>query len=241
MACCLFDSKPIDNLLSSNSPEKNMQWRFFQNERNPYHWEIVCDDITMQWWGSLSQFPPFCYFRSFSGSLKYCLPIKRHIDIWQASPQLRCGSTGKIWMRSKGTGSFTKWDISVMEELTNRPLVTPIWGRDYLFPFPGWRSFVHSLQAAAYWDLMDNQCKYDDFFIGMLCCLKHSDSLVQLVTTVETLYSTIYYSKYFIELNFDKSTQYVALWTHKRHPIPRPFGRAMECLLWVFQQKLIVL
>ena len=29
--------------------------------------------------------------------------------------------------------------------------------------------------------------------------------------TVETLYSTIYYSKYFIELNFDKSTQYVAL------------------------------
>ena len=59
--------------------------------------------------------------------------------------------------------------------------------------------------------------------------------------TVETLYSTIYYSKYFIELNFDKSTQYVALWTHKRHPIPRPFGRAMECLLWVLQQKLTVL
>ena len=59
--------------------------------------------------------------------------------------------------------------------------------------------------------------------------------------TVETLYSTIYYSKYFIELNFDKSTQYVALWTHKRQPIPRPFGRAMECLLWVLQQKLTVL
>ena len=59
--------------------------------------------------------------------------------------------------------------------------------------------------------------------------------------TVETLYNTIYYSKYFIELNFDKSTQYVALWTHKRHPIPRPFGRAMECLLWVLEQKLIVL
>ena len=59
--------------------------------------------------------------------------------------------------------------------------------------------------------------------------------------TVETLYSTIYYSKYFIQINFDKSTQYVALWTHKRHPIPRPFGRAMECLLWVLEQKLIVL
>ena len=34
------------------------------------------------------------------------------------------------------------------------------------------------------------------------------------LSTVETLYSTIYYSKYFIELNNDKSTQYVALWTH---------------------------
>ena len=62
-----------------------------------------------------------------------------------------------------------------------------------------------------------------------------------IVTTVKTLYSTIYHSKYFIELNIDKFTQYVALWTHKRHPIPRPFGRAMERLLWVLQQKLIVL
>ena len=65
--------------------------------------------------------------------------------------------------------------------------------------------------------------------------------LLHYTFTVETLYSTIYYSKYFIELHIGKSTQYVALWTHKRHPIPRPFGRAMECLLWVRQQKLIVL
>ena len=35
-----------------------------------------------------------------------------------------------------------------------------------------------------------------------------------MALTVETLYYTIYHSKYFIELNFDKSTQYVALWTH---------------------------
>ena len=39
-----------------------------------------------------------------------------------------------------------------------------------------------------------------------------------LFLSVETLYSTIYSSKYFIELNNDKSTQYVALWTHKRPP-----------------------
>ena len=72
--------------------------------------------------------------------------------------------------------------------------------------------------------------------LSCIMCLKNNS-----LNTVETLYSTIYYSKYFIELNFDKSTQYVALWTHKRHPIPRPFGRAMECLLWVLQQKLTVL
>ena len=36
--------------------------------------------------------------------------------------------------------------------------------------------------------------------------------------TMETLYSTIYYSKYFIELNIDKCTQCVALWTHKNTP-----------------------
>ena len=80
--------------------------------------------------------------------------------------------------------------------------------------------------------------------MSILDNINHTDGLVQDCSTsctVETLYSTIYYSKYFIELNIDKSTQYVALWTHKRHSIPRPFGRAMECLLWVFQQKLIVL
>ena len=32
-----------------------------------------------------------------------------------------------------------------------------------------------------------------------------------IVSTVETLYSMIYYSKYSIELNIGKSTQYVAL------------------------------
>ena len=78
-------------------------------------------------------------------------------------------------------------------------------------------------------------------FIGQYSVLAWFAVWYKTIVTVETLYSTIYYSKYFIELNFDKSTQYVALWTHKRHPIPRPFGRAMECLLWVLEHKLIVL
>ena len=48
------------------------------------------------------------------------------------------------------------------------------------------------------------------------CLLGHNNWIH--CNTVETLYSTIYYSKYFIELNIDKSTLNVALWTHKRHP-----------------------
>ena len=81
------------------------------------------------------------------------------------------------------------------------------------------------------WQMPQEQCFHDTWQIY----------IKRFHSTVETLYSTIYFCKYLIELNFDKSTQYVALWTHKRHPIPRPFGRAMECLLWVFQQKLTVL
>ena len=83
-------------------------------------------------------------------------------------------------------------------------------------------------------NLINPMVKWDNVTLNKI-------KLCHNIDTVETLYSTIFYSKYFIELNIDKSTQYVALWTHKRHPIPRPFGRAMECLLWVLQQKLIVL
>ena len=39
----------------------------------------------------------------------------------------------------------------------------------------------------------------------------HNKTHQNCAYTVETLYSTIYNSKYFIELNIDKSTQYVAL------------------------------
>ena len=85
-----------------------------------------------------------------------------------------------------------------------------------------------------------NYNKTRAYFIGYTVILiEYGVKFISSFVTVETLYSTIYYSKYFTELHIDKSTQYVAPWTHKRHPIPR--GRAMECLLWVLQQKLIVL
>ena len=97
---------------------------------------------------------------------------------------------------------------------------------------------LHSFMYGVFWSSISTTCNIGTWgpFQYKDCFLKYGDShykVLYYLYTVETLYSTIYYSKYFIELNFDKSTYYVALWTHKRHPIPRPFGRAMECLLWV--------
>ena len=111
---------------------------------------------------------------------------------------------------------------------------------------------VSFIQLNIWWWVNDMKMKFSYIICVLIIwpndnCQIHQTILsfqvkrILMPSTVETLYSTIYYSKYFIELNFDKSTQYVALWTHKRHPIPRPFGRAMECLLWVLQHELTVL
>ena len=48
-------------------------------------------------------------------------------------------------------------------------------------------------------------------FYHFLSLYRHCNSGNYQDVTVETLYSTIYHSKYFIELNFDKSSQYVVL------------------------------
>ena len=48
--------------------------------------------------------------------------------------------------------------------------------------------------------------------------------IIQQRITVETLYGTIYYSKYFMELNFDKSTLYVSLWTPHTSPFRESYG-----------------
>ena len=130
-------------------------------------------------------------------------------------------------------GQKSAWSLSVL------PFVTPkqFCKRDY-FQMPSPVFWHVWLDYKCYWNCFAR----DEFQHRKLCAIFYFIKVcTKCAHTMETLYSTIYYSKYFIELNFDKSTQYVALWTHKRHPIPRPFGRAMECLLWVLEQKLIVL
>ena len=71
---------------------------------------------------------------------------------------------------------------------------------------------------AAYIGFLNNATSL--FNVRIVMCIPVFPSLAKDCHsyTVETLYSTIYYSKYFIELHIGKSTQYVALWTHKRHP-----------------------
>ena len=56
------------------------------------------------------------------------------------------------------------------------------------------------------------QINFNMFIKYFLLWWLHSPGFSELITcTVETLYSKIYYNKYFIELHIDKSTQYVAL------------------------------
>ena len=49
-------------------------------------------------WGLLSQFPPFRYFPHSLSLSKHTLATEYHVNIWQVSPQLRCGDTCLIWM-----------------------------------------------------------------------------------------------------------------------------------------------
>ena len=159
--------------------------------------------------------------------------------------KMKCVQISKLLPHLPGANELKCQDSSF--EITATSMT--IWRVEYMYNAPGGREHPqkHSI--------MDNQVCAQLQDMEKKTCLMLSPMMgwrrmfykVQMYFrndqpyTVETLYSTIYYSKYFIELNFDKSTQYVALWTHKRHPIPRPFGRAMECLLWVLQQKLTVL
>ena len=138
-------------------------------------------------------------------------------------------------------GSSSVWFNGVVEFEHQRPMRCYLISEELLillFVYFTHRTVVGLLECV----YMIYPVDYVRCAVAFLLWLCQNRAFCDLFTcTVETLYSTIYYSKYFIELNFDKSTQYVALWTHKRHPIPRPFGRAMECLLWVLEQKLIVL
>ena len=59
--------------------------------------------------------------------------------------------------------------------------------------------------------------------------------------TVENLYNTIYYSKYAIEFNIDKSAHYVALKTHEGHPISHPTGELWNVFCEYFNKNRSVL
>ena len=47
--------------------------------------------------------------------------------------------------------------------------------------------------------------------------------------------------RYYINKYRNWSRIWIRRWIHKRHPIPRPNGRAMGCLLWIFVRKLTAL
>ena len=47
--------------------------------------------------------------------------------------------------------------------------------------------------------------------------------------------------RYFINNYRNRGRILIRCWIHKIHPIPRPNGRAMGCLLWIFVRKLTAL
>ena len=60
---------------------------------------------------------------------------------------------------------------------------------------------------------------------------------IWIIYTVEPLYNTIYYARYHIQRDIDKCTVLLRLCTHKRHSIPRPYGRAMGVFCEYFSKK----
>ena len=183
--------------------------------------------------------------------------IKTHYDIWslfksfalcEGSQLETCGfpsQTNSLWVAIAIYLNDCCWGVTrcwrAQKNHSSLFMINPCYHNTHLSRlFTGTKSCV-----THYWmpDIStDHLFGYERTSFAVVLWLRLIHSFVENKTyTVETLCSTIYYSKYFIELNIDRSTLYVALWTHKRHPIPRPFGRDMECLLWVLQQKLIVL
>ena len=85
----------------------------------------VCG-ITLQGWGSLSQFPPFRYFLIFLALSEHTLAIEYHVYIWQVSPQLSCGGTCQIYKWFKESkGYFCQIKNFACGEINERSFSNP--------------------------------------------------------------------------------------------------------------------
>ena len=49
-----------------------------------------------------------------------------------------------------------------------------------------------------------------------------------------------YFFFQYVDVTFSMTVTSVTQWAQKRHSIPRPRGRAMECLLWLFWRKTLI-
>ena len=58
------------------------------------------------------------------------------------------------------------------------------------------------------------------------------------MTTIKPLSNTVYHTA-IMHMTWNKTS--VELWTHEIHTIPRPCGWNMECILWVFWRKMLML
>ena len=64
----------------------------------------------------------------------------------------------------------------------------------------------------------------------------HKNIRVLYWDTLDFRYITVEYNSILNTIQRGNPKISFRLWTHKLHLIPRPYGRAMSCLLWVFFQ-----
>ena len=59
--------------------------------------------------------------------------------------------------------------------------------------------------------------------------------------TIQTPHNMVYFTMIFHTIYNEKCRIQIRPWTHKKHCLPRPHRRAMECHLWLFWRKLTML
>ena len=92
------------------------------------------------------------------GLLKYCLPIKYHIHIWQESLQLSCSDSCQIWMWFKWSDScFVKSWLSPTEKISKSPIT--LW-------WPPPKSFLTFSQWSHQLIFKSNPCWSENVFGG---------------------------------------------------------------------------
>ena len=112
------------------------------------------------------------------------------------------------------------YDVTVMHDKN--------WSRKMAFPV--WNEIKSEWLSGVY-----RESDYH-FYICLIKYIHCSDVLCFVQSSVFITWSNIV--RYCMNNYRNSGRLSIRCWTHKRHPIARPNGRAMGCLLWIFVRKI---